>query len=190
MEEILKNPGISKIIRCYGFEPDSSRGTYWMKQKLFWLRQHLDGVFLKRARFELSTFKYEAWKLEPGIYLCALTIRPSQRRWKAMNLDCQYLTGPDFFIPLSEHFSNLNFKSWLHKLSTMDIVDDLCYISLQNQSKHLFQWWHFLVLSSSTLRHLCHRCIVIFVIVASLSLLHHHCCCIIVVVESTSLLHH
>ena len=162
-----------------------------MKQKLFRLRQHLDGVFLKRAGFELSTFKYEARKLEPGIYLCALTIRPSQRRWKAMNLDWQFLTGPDFFIPLSEHFSHLNFKFWLRKLITMDIVDDLCYISLQNQSKHLFQWWHFLVLSSSVLHHLCHRCIVILVIVASLSLLHHHCCCCInVVVASLALLHH
>ena len=84
MEEILKNPGISEIIQRYGFEPDSSRGTYWMKQKLFRLHQHLDGVFLKRARFELSTFKYEARKLEPGIYLCALTIRPSQLRWEGM----------------------------------------------------------------------------------------------------------
>ena len=154
MEEILKNPGISKIIQHYGFEPDSSRGTYWMKQKLFRLRQHLDGVFLKRARFELSTFKYEARKLEPGIYLCALTIRPSQRRWKAMNLDCQFLTGPDFFIPLSEHFSHLHFEFRLRKLITMDIVDDLCYISLQNQSKH----------------HLHHQRCVIFVIVALSSL--------------------
>ena len=154
MEEILKNPGISKIIQHYGFEPDSSRGTYWMKQKLFRLRQHLDGVFLKRARFELSTFKYEARKLEPGIYLCTLTIRPSQQRWQVMNLDCQVLTGPDFFIRLSEHFSHLNFKFWLRKLITMDIVDDLCYISLQNQSKH----------------HLHHQHCVIFVIVASSSL--------------------